>query len=170
MHHPDPIAEAFLAYSAKRLRLSQNEIARCCEKLTEEQMGHRRGDYENSIANLLLHLAGNMRQWILHGIDDQPDVRRRDEEFSLAPTATAAEARAHFDATLEESARVLAALNPARLLTIIDPQPNGTWRHPSILEAICKVTGHVEHHTGQIILLTKQLTATDLDLSMPRKR
>jgi uncharacterized damage-inducible protein DinB len=166
----DLVAADFLAYSSIRLRLSQNEIARCCAKLSEEQLWHRGGEHENSIANLLLHLEGNMRQWVLHGLDDQPDVRQRDEEFTLAPTLTATEARAHFDATLDEAATIIATLDPTRLLTVIDPQPNGTWRHPTILEAICKVTGHVEHHTGQIILLTKQLTASDLDLSMPRKR
>ncbi len=40
----------------------------------------------------------------------------------------------------------------------------------TILEAICRVTGHLQLHTGQIIMLTKQLTGADLDLSMPRKR
>jgi len=133
-------------------------------------MWRRGGDYENSVANLLMHLAGNMRQWILHGIDDQPDVRTRDAEFALVPMMESAEIRDRFDSTLAESARVIAALNPDRLLTVIDPQPDGTWRNATILEAIFKVVSHVDHHTGQIILLTKQMVAADLDLSMPRKR
>jgi uncharacterized damage-inducible protein DinB len=166
----NPVADNFLDYAAKRLHQSQKSIAACLGKLTDAQQWHRNGDHENSIANLLLHLEGNMRQWILHGIDDQPDIRQRDEEFTLNPSTAPAEARARFNATLDESARVIAALSPDRLLSIIDPQPNGTWRHTTILEAIFKVVGHVEMHTGQIILLTKQLTATDVDLSMPRKR
>jgi uncharacterized damage-inducible protein DinB len=165
-----PVADNFLAYAATRLHQSQKTIAACLDKLTDDQQWHRNGDHENSIANLLLHLEGNLRQWILHGIDDQPDIRQRDEEFALAPTTTPAQARARFNATLEESASVIAALPPDRLLTVIDPQPNGTWRHTTILEAIFKVVGHVEMHTGQIILLTKQLAATDLDLTTPRKR
>jgi hypothetical protein len=111
-----------------------------------------------------------MRQWIFHGIDDQPDIRQRDNEFALAHTLSAADALAHFNRTLDESARIIAAVDPDRLLIVIDPQPDGTWRHATILEAIFKVVGHVEMHTGQIIVLTKQLTAADLDLSMPRKR
>jgi uncharacterized damage-inducible protein DinB len=164
------IADNFLAFAAARMRLSQKDIARCLDKLSDEQINRRGGDHENSIANLLLHLEGNMRQWILHGIDDQPDVRQRDDEFALAPSAQPGDIRARFDETLEEACRVIAALAPERLLTVIDPQPTGTWRHTTILEAIFKVVGHVETHTGQIILLTKQLTASDLDLSMPRKR
>ena len=111
-----------------------------------------------------------MRQWILHGIDNQPDIRQRDEEFALTLSTAPAEARAHFNHTLDEAAAVISSLNPTRLLDIIDPQPTGTWRHATILEAIFKVVAHVEMHTGQIIVLTKQLTATDLDLTMPRKR
>jgi uncharacterized damage-inducible protein DinB len=166
----NPVADNFLAYAVTRLHQSQDSIASCLDKLTDDQQWQRRGDYENSIANLLLHLEGNMRQWILHGIDDQPDVRQRDEEFTLTPSANPADARACFDRTLDEACRVIAAVPAERLLEVIDPQPNGTWRHTTILEAIFKVVGHVEMHTGQIILLTKQLTASDLDLSMPRKR
>jgi len=166
----NPVAENFLAFSSRRMKMSQSEITRCLDKLSEEQMAHRSGDYENSIINLLLHLEGNIRQWILHGVDDQPDVRRRDDEFNLTLSTGAREARARFNATLEEAAAVVAALSPDRLLIIVDPQPNGIARHPTILEAIYKAVSHLEMHTGQIILLTKQLLATDLDLSMPRKR
>lgn len=164
------VADNFLAYAAARLQLSSKTIASCLDKLSDDQIWQRRGDYENSIANLLLHLEGNMRQWILHGIDDQPDVRERDEEFTLTPSANPAEVRARFNTTLDEACRVIAAVSAERLLVVIDPQPTGTWRHTTILEAIFKVVGHVEMHTGQIILLTKQLTAGDLDLSTPRKR
>ena len=164
------VADNFLAYASARLHQSQGSIAACLDKLTDDQQVHRNGDHENSITNLLLHLEGNLRQWILHGIADQPDIRQRDEEFALALSTTPAEARARFNATLDDSAQVIIDLSPDRLLSIIDPQPNGTWRHTTILEAIFKVVGHVEMHTGQIILLTKQLTAADVDLSMPRKR
>jgi uncharacterized damage-inducible protein DinB len=164
------IPENFLAFAVKRLRQSQAEIARCLDQLSEEQMWHRGGDYENSIANLLLHLAGNMRQWVLHGIDGQPDIRLRDDEFTLAPSLSSSEARAIFNRTVEESALVIGSVTADRLLTVIDPQPTGTWRHMTILEAIFQVVGHVQLHKGQIIVLTKQLVQRDLDLSMPRKR
>jgi uncharacterized damage-inducible protein DinB len=164
------VAAHFLAFAAKRLTLSEGEILRCVDKLSEEQLWHRGGDHENSIANLLLHLEGNMRQWILHGIDGQPDVRQRDNEFTLVPVMEAAEARARFVATLDEARGVIESLAPERLLETIDPQPNGTWRHLPILDAIFQVVAHVQQHLGQIVVLTKQLVTADLDLSMPRKR
>jgi uncharacterized damage-inducible protein DinB len=166
----NPVADNFLAFASTRMKLSQREISRCVERLNEEQLWHRGGDHENSVANLLLHLEGNIRQWILHGVDNQPDVRERDEEFALSRTVDAAEARRQFDTTVDEAVGVIAGLDPERLMTVIDPQPTGTWRHATILEAIFKVVGHLEMHTGQIILLTKQLVGSDLDLTIPRRR
>ncbi len=164
------IAENFLAYAVQRMQLSERDIRRCCEQLTEEHMWRRGGEHENAVGNLLLHLEGNIRQWILHGVDGQEDVRQRDDEFALAPVVSSADVRARLAATIDEACGVIAKLAPERLLEVIDPQPNGTWRHATILEAIAKVFGHLEMHTGQIILLTKQMVGRDLDLSMPRKR
>jgi len=164
------IATEFLAYSANRMERLHSEIDTCLDKLTEEQIWRRGGPHENSIGNLLLHLEGNIRQWILHGIGDQPDVRRRDDEFALAPSIHSSEAFANLTATIDEARQVIANLPPARLSEVIDPQPTGTWRHTTILVAIYKVVSHLDHHAGQIIVLTKQLHGTDLDLSMPRKR
>jgi Protein of unknown function (DUF1572) len=166
----DQLSDLFLAASVKRMQLSGDDIDRCLDKLSEEQMWHRGADHENSIANLLLHLEGNLRQWFLHGIGGQPDVRKRDLEFALRPSRPSAEVRRSFAATLTECRRVIGSLPPARLLEVIDPQPTGGWGPMTILEAIYRITGHLLLHQGQIILLTKQLTAADLDLSIPRKR
>lgn len=164
------IADTFLAYAVKRTQLSEKDILCCLDKLSDEQIWHRNGDHENSIANLLLHLEGNLRQWVLHGIAGQPDVRQRDAEFTLIPVSEAAVVRASFLATLEECRQVFRSLPQDRLLEKIDPQPGGMWGPVPILDAIAQVVGHIQLHTGQIILLTKQLLATDLDLSIPRKR
>lgn len=166
----DAISADFLNYSAGKMQSLHGDIASCLGKLSEEQIWRRGGPHENSVGNLLLHLEGNIRQWILHGIDEQRDIRQRDEEFTLAPSIHSSAAFASLTATIDESRNVIANLPPARLTEIIDPQPTGTWRHTTILVAIYKVVSHLDHHTGQIILLTKQLHGADLDLSMPRKR
>ena len=166
----DQLSDLFLTACVKEMQHSEEQINRCLDKLSEEQMWHRGADHENSIANLLLHLEGNLRQWFLHGIDGQPDIRQRDSEFTLAPSRRSEEVRGRFAATLAECRKVIGSLPPARLMETTDPQPTGNWRAMTILEAICRVTGHLQLHTGQIILLTKQLAGTDLDLTIPRKR
>ncbi len=111
-----------------------------------------------------------MRQRMLHGVANQSDVRRRDDEFTPRALHNCRRAHASFNATLEEVCHVLGSLPPDNLLTTIDPQPTGTWRNLTILEAVFQVVGHVQLHAGQIFVLTKQLVQRDLDLSMPRKR
>jgi uncharacterized damage-inducible protein DinB len=164
------LAETFLAFSVYRLDRSARDIAKCLDRLTDEQMLQRSGDYENSTANLLLHLAGNMRQWVMHGVAGEPDVRTRDAEFSLHLTEPVAEIRKRFEATLAEVRAALAALPEERLMEIIDPQPGSGWEAMTALEGIYQVVGHVQYHVGQIVLLTKQLTVADVDLTLPRKR
>ncbi len=167
---PTSIAATFRTFSVQRVQRSERDIYACLDRLTDPQILHRGGDYENSIANLLMHLTGNLRQWVLHGIDNQADVRTRDAEFSLTPELSPAEIRTRFSDSLAECCRVIAALPDDRLLSVIDPQPGSGWEAMTMLEAIMQVVGHLHLHTGQIILLTKQLTRADLDLSLPRKR
>ena len=164
------LPELFLTASVKRMQLSAKEIGHCVAKLSEEQLWHRGADHENSVANLLLHLEGNMRQWFLHGIGGQPDVRERDAEFALAPCAPTAKIYDCFSATLAECCELIGSLPHERLSEVINPQPTGITGPMTILEAIMRIVGHLQLHQGQIILLTKQLSGADLDLSLPRKR
>ena len=77
-----------------------------------------------------------------------------------------AELVALFTTTMDEVQSVIAAVPHERLVEIIHPQ----GRETSVLGAVYQVVGHVQEHVGQIILLTKQMVGTDLDLTMPRKR
>lgn len=58
------------------------KIRVCCAKLSREQLWWRPDEASNSIANLVLHLAGNVRQWIVAGVGGAADERQRAEEFS----------------------------------------------------------------------------------------
>jgi uncharacterized damage-inducible protein DinB len=160
------IAAIFLDYSIRKL----DDMTRCVEvcfgKLSDDQMWQRQADHENAIGNLILHLCGNMRQWIMHGVGGQPDIRTRDQEFAAAGNRSAAELLRLFQETVTDAKGVLAALPHERLTERTNPQ----GRDVTILEAIYQVVGHVQQHVGQIILLTKQMTARDLDLTIPRPR
>jgi hypothetical protein len=94
------------------------------------------------------------------------DVRVRDAEFSADRDISGVELIALFRSTITEAKSVIAAVSAERMVERITPQ----GRDVSVLEAIYQVVGHVQQHVGQIILLTKQMTATDLDLTMPRPR
>jgi uncharacterized protein YjbJ (UPF0337 family) len=160
------IGVLFLKSSSAKLEQMTGYLKSCIGKLSDEQVWERHGEHQNAVGNLVLHLCGNMRQWIMHGCGGAADVRVRDKEFSAAAGMTAAELMAHFEATVGEARGVIDSLPPARLVERTTPQ----GRDVSVLEAIYQVVGHVQQHVGQVILLTKEMTGTDLDLTMPRPR
>jgi uncharacterized damage-inducible protein DinB len=134
------------------------KIERCVEKLTDEQVWWRPNAESNSIGNLLLHISGNARQWIVCGLGGTTDRRQRQTEFDERNVIPRDELIARLRTTVTDVDDVLASFDPARLL---DEYPiQGT--EGTALEAIFHVTEHFSMHTGQIILLTKLLTATDL--------
>jgi uncharacterized damage-inducible protein DinB len=156
----------FLEFSDRKLVEMTKKLATCVERLSEEQVWARGGAHENAMGNLMLHLCGNMRQWIMSGVGGSADVRTRDEEFSADCTMTKAELLRMFTETVTEARGVIASLPHERLTETIHPQ----GRETSVLGAIYQVVGHVQEHVGQVILLTKQMVGTDLDLTLPRKR
>ena len=148
----------FLECSAKRLRQAHERIEVCIRKLDDEQIWRRTGDNANACGNLCLHLAGNVRQWILHGVGGQPDLRHRDAEFAARGGVGKEELLAKLRSAVEEACTLIESLPDARLTEACHPQ-NYTV---TVLEAIYHVVEHFSLHTGQIIFLTKALSGEDL--------
>jgi uncharacterized damage-inducible protein DinB len=156
----------FLNVSVNKLTQSADRIAICLGKLSDDQIWARGHDNENAVGNLVLHLCGNVRQWIMHGLGGQPDIRVRDSEFAAAGGMSAAELTARVRGAVEEATAILRTLPPEQLTRIHQIQ----GRTASGVEAVMNVVEHFGQHTGQIIYATKNLTGQDLGLMMPRKR
>jgi uncharacterized damage-inducible protein DinB len=154
----DALHRIFLDYSAGTLRQMAGRIETCLNGLTEEQVWARSSDNENAIGNLVLHLSGNVRQWIVSGVGGRPDVRQRDAEFAARAGGRGAELVARLKEIVEEAAGVLTELPPERLGERIVVQHYDV----TVLEAIYHVVEHFSGHTGQIIFATKMLTGADL--------
>jgi len=134
------------------------KIDRSLKLLSDEQIWWRANPESNSIGNLLLHLSGNVRQWIICGLGDAADNRDRDSEFAQRETIPRDTLFARLKETVSEAVAVLGRLDPERLLEKRCIQGFDV----SMLEAVLHVVEHFSMHTGQIILLTKQLTAQDM--------
>jgi uncharacterized damage-inducible protein DinB len=134
------------------------KIERCLERLTDEQVWWRANPECNSIGNLLLHLSGNARQWIVSGLGGAEDKRLRQAEFDERRVIPREELLRVIRQTLEDVDETLAHFDPSRLLDNFAIQ--GT--EATGLAAIFHVTEHFSMHTGQIIMLTKMLAETDL--------
>ena len=127
------------------------KIERCLERLTDDQIWWRANPESNSIGNLVLHLCGNARQWIIAGVNQTPDARQRDKEFQQVKVISANDLVTLLRETLFEIDRTLTDLDPTSLLAVRRIQ----GLEVNVLEAIFHVTEHFSMHTGQIILLTK---------------
>lgn len=146
------IATEFLERSRHYLGVEYpTKIRRCLDALPAPALWRRSDEQSNSVGNLLLHLAGNVRQWIVSSVGDAPDTRYRAAEFAAREGATADELFGALRGTLDEADAVLASLSAAQLLTHRTIQ----GRDVTVLDAVYHVVEHFSLHTGQIILLTK---------------
>jgi uncharacterized damage-inducible protein DinB len=153
------VSEAFIA-QARSLLASDYlpKIERCLELLSDEEVWWRPNAQSNSIGNLLLHLAGNARQWIVSGLGGVPDQRERQREFDERSPLSREQLLSELKRTLAEVDSVLAQFDSSQLLERRQIQGSEV----TLLEAIFHVVEHFSMHTGQIILLTKLITKRDL--------
>lgn len=141
-------------------RLEENipRIEKCLNGLTEKQLWHKPNDSTNSIGNLLLHVCGNMRQYIVSGLGNQQDNRIRSQEFSACASHTKHELYGLFSETMDEVTATISQLTEEDLKKAYNIQGfelNGV--------SVCvHVTEHLSYHVGQIAFLNKLLLNKDL--------
>lgn len=151
------IEATFLAYAPKKLEQLAGRIATCLDTLSEEQVWHRGAANTNSVGNLVLHLCGNVRQWIGYGVGHLPDIRTRDQEFAARGGMATNQLKERLAAVIAEAAAILRALTPDQLT-----QPASIQGYDlTVFEAIIHVVEHFSGHTGQIIYAAKAMTEKD---------
>ncbi len=159
MTNSEQLTHLFLAEA--RFHLMQQYLPwlrACLEKLSEEDVWWRPKEKSNSAGNLVLHLCGNIRQWVIHGVGGAEDMRQRSAEFAERGPIPKAELLAKLKATLEEVEQVLQRVTAEELA-----QPRQIQGFDqTVLSAIFHVVEHFSYHTGQIIYLTKMRTGEDL--------
>jgi len=129
----------------------RTKIRHAVEAMPADALWLRPNESSNSVGNLLLHLAGNVRQWIVGAVGGAADHRHRAEEFAARDGLSASELLDALDRTLDEVEAVLAGLDPATILQRRAVQS----RDLTILEAIFHVVEHFSYHLGQIVLVAK---------------
>jgi len=152
------VEQIFLTAAADKLAEDLDRIEACVARLPPEWLWARESENENAVANLLLHLDGNVRQWILSGIGGAPDARHRPAEFSARSGADGQTLLKNLRAVVNDALRVIRGVPHARLTDAVSIQGYDT----TVLEAIFHVVEHFSGHTYQIILLTKRATHEDL--------
>ncbi|NUO01985.1 MAG: DUF1572 family protein [Saprospiraceae bacterium] len=159
MHYEQQFLEALIAETKRRLMdESVPRIKKCIAQLSEPEIWYRPNDHSNSIGNLILHLCGNARQWIVSGLGKAPDHRMRQAEFDERGPIPAHQMLEDLDNVMAEIEAVLNRLTPEDLLKL---HPVQVFEE-SGLSILVHVVEHFSYHTGQITFAVKAMKNMDM--------
>lgn len=145
---------------ARKLRQDLEQIARCARLLDSGQLWSRANAHCNSVGNLVLHLNGNVRQWIVAGLGGAAFERDRPAEFAERGPLPCEDVLARLADTVEQACTVITSLRPAALA---DEHQIQGYR-VTALAAVFHVAEHFSFHTGQVVHMTKAIRDVDLSL------
>ena len=153
----EEIIKEFVEQSIYRMEESTRMINKCYAEVSEQEIWIQPNNSSNSIGNLILHLCGNIRQYVISSLGGKEDIRERNKEFTEKGYSKN-ELIEKLISTLQEAKTVIRSANPTALLR----KRNVQGFHFSGIGIIIHVTEHYSYHTGQIALLTKLLKDKDL--------
>ena len=153
------VTSLFLEFSRSKL-MDQYwpRMRNCVESLTDEQVWWRPNEASNSVGNLLLHLNGNVRQWLIASFNRLDDARNRPTEFAERQAIPRLVLLPKLDTTLHEASAVLSRLTEADLTATYQIQGYTVTG----LHAVYQVVEHFAMHHGQILYITKLVRGQDL--------
>lgn len=140
-------------------RFSENtpRVIKCLEHLSETEIWYSPNESSNSAGTLVLHLCGNITQYIISGLGGEPDKRERDKEFTEKGKLSKEQLKEKLRAVTEKSVELMRTLKYDKLIKFYSIQGSKI----SGIAALIHVTEHYSYHTGQITLLTKLQKNTD---------
>jgi len=153
-------------YAVEKIGDHHGQVRRCVGLLSEEQVWFRPNERSHSVGNLVLHLCGNVTQWVLGGLGGRPYARDRGAEFAVRGAVSREELRRRLGETLAAAETVLRGLTPEAVAGEHEIQQ---YRVTG-LAAVLHVVEHFAFHTGQIVTTTKWLLDVDLSLYDERGR
>jgi hypothetical protein len=144
-------SRAFLDEARHRLAKAHEKIVHCLSQLNDDQVNWRPFEQANSLANIILHLCGNLRQWCIAGLTNQPDTRHRAFEFSDRKRYTRNDLLQRLEQTVREADQTLANLDPGKIL---EPRRIQAF-DVRVLSAIFDTVTHFTGHSQEIIYITR---------------
>ena len=147
----DELAAAVGTAAAHELDSALNRIQHCLGQVNDEQVWWRPSESMNSMGNLILHLCGNVRQWIVAGIGGEQDVRQRPKEFSERGPISKDELVRKLEVVVKEAKGALAGITARQLLEIRRIQGSDVTGLAAIFDSV----PHFRGHTQEIVHMTR---------------
>jgi len=149
----DEVTRAVLHEAIGTLEQSSVRIHHCLDQLTDEQIWWRPHESLNAIGNLVLHLSGNVRQWIISGLGGTSDRRNRPAEFSERRGATRKELLSSLDSVVAEACEVLGRLSTDDMRAKRRIQGFDVTGWAALFDSV----PHFKGHQQEIVSLTRQM-------------
>jgi hypothetical protein len=149
----EQLGTAVALASCNELTKGLGRIKHCVDQLTDEQVWWRPNETMNSIGNLLLHLTGNLRQWLVAGIGGARDIRERPKEFAERGPIAKKELLVRLEAVVTEAQ---AAIKTTPIDDLLRPREIQA-RTVNCFEAMFNSIPHFQGHVQEIIHLTRTL-------------
>jgi hypothetical protein len=147
----DELAAALGKEAANELTSALGRIKHCLSQLSNEQVWWRRQPSFNSIGNLILHLGGNLQQWIVAGLGGVADVRDRPAEFAERDPIPKEKLLRNLEAVVDEARAVLARQTARQLLEARRIQGFDVTGLAAIFDSV----PHFRGHTQEIVSMTR---------------
>lgn len=154
----ETLINEFIEQSVSRLQENTPKIKKCLDELTEEEIWKRPNPSSNSIGNIIIHLCGNITQYILSSLGNVEDKRERDKEFSMQGGLNKKELFGRLSTTVHQATSIIHNIDSNDMLRKRSVQ----GFELSAIGIIIHVVEHYSYHTGQIIFWTKLLKDKDL--------
>lgn len=148
---PMSTTQVFKEQAIFRLQEKKQHIAKCFALLKEQDVWWKPNEATNSIGTIILHLCGNIGQYVLSSLGQQPDTRQRDLEFSARNSHDQAELLDMITATIDQASEVVENCTEEELLRVRVVQGFSFSGLGVTLHAV----EHLSYHTGQIAYLVK---------------
>ncbi|HYE19905.1 MAG TPA: DUF1572 family protein [Tepidisphaeraceae bacterium] len=148
----DPaLTRAYVDYARKTFTTCYKKVVHCLKQLSDEDVNWRPFVGANSVANIVVHLCGNVGQWVVQGVGQTPIERDRPGEFAQDLRATPGELVERLTAAYEAADAAMAGVTAD---TILAPRKIQSYDE-TVLGAIFHAVSHFEGHTHQVVLMTR---------------
>jgi len=158
MSREEKITEELVKNALYRMDESTRMIQKSLDEISEEELWLKPNESLNSIGNLILHLCGNITQYIISSLGETEDIRNRDLEFSTNAGSSKSEIFGKLEDTVGTAKRVIFDTSIEQLLKTRSVQGFSFSGVGVIIHAV----EHYSYHTGQIAFWVKQLKNKDL--------
>ena len=158
---PPPFAQVFATSIQYELEDASGKILHCLRQISDDELWWRPDESQNSIANLILHNCGNLRQWVVSGVGGSADRRNRPQEFAQRDRIPKTHLIEMLESVIHDACQTLAETSEERLLQQLQIQGFELTGMQAAIESVA----HFRGHTQEIIHMTRAFRGDDYQFS-----